>query len=191
MKFPSIALASRSPRRQELLQQIGVSFEVVASDVDESTRVDETPEQYVQRLAIAKAQAGWHTLAADKKCPVLGSDTAVIVDNQILGKPRDAEDAKAMLQLLSGRSHQVLTAAAIVGHEYVDCVLNTNTVTFCRLSPDQIEWYLATQEGVDKAGGYAVQGLAAMFIERIEGSYSGIMGLPLRETSTMLEKLMA
>jgi len=189
MIFPEIALASGSPRRHELLTQIGVSFTQVSVDVDESVLKNEVASDYVQRLAIAKAQAGWQTLASDKKLPVLGADTSVIVDNTILGKPRDQDDAQAMLQLLSGRCHQVKTAVAIVSEQQVLCKLNISEVCFAELSAQQIKWYLSTQEGIDKAGGYAVQGLAAMFIERIEGSYSGIMGLPLRETSMLLQQL--
>lgn len=187
MNLPDIALASGSPRRQELLSQIGVSFSVVAVDVDESLLDGESAGDYVQRLAVAKAQAGWHILSSQQKIPVLGADTAVIVDDEILGKPRDADDARAMLQRLSGRSHQVMTAVAIVDQQQVLCKLNTSEVCFSDLSSEQIAWYVSTGEGTDKAGGYAVQGLAAMFIERIEGSYSGIMGLPLRETSVMLQ----
>ncbi len=187
MNLPDIALASGSPRRQELLSQIGVSFSVVAVDVDESLLDGESAGDYVQRLAVAKAQAGWHILSSQQKIPVLGADTAVIVDDEILGKPRDADDARAMLQRLSGRCHQVMTAVAIVDQQQVLCKLNTSEVCFSDLSSEQIAWYVSTGEGTDKAGGYAVQGLAAMFIERIEGSYSGIMGLPLRETSVMLQ----
>lgn len=189
MNFPDIALASASPRRHELLSQIGVSFSVVSVDVDESLIEGEAPKDYVQRLAVAKAQAGWHIVSSQQQCPVLGADTAVIVDDKILGKPRDVDDARAMLQRLSGRCHQVMTAAAIVYQRQVLSKLNISKVCFSELSSEQIAWYISTGEGADKAGGYAVQGLAAMFIDHIEGSYSGIMGLPLRQTSLMLQQL--
>ncbi|MDF1587880.1 MAG: Maf family protein [Gammaproteobacteria bacterium] len=189
MNFPDIALASASPRRHELLSQIGVSFSVISVDVDESLIEGEAPNDYVQRLAVAKAQAGWRIVLSQQSCPVLGADTAVIVDDQILGKPRDADDARAMLQRLSGRCHQVMTAVALVHQQQVLSKLNISKVCFSELSCEQIDWYITTGEGIDKAGSYAVQGLAAMFIDRIEGSYSGIMGLPLRETSMMLQQL--
>ncbi|MBE0438824.1 MAG: septum formation inhibitor Maf [Gammaproteobacteria bacterium] len=189
MNFPDIAVASASPRRHELLNQIGVSFSVVSVDVDESLIEGEAPNDYVQRLAVAKAQAGWHRLSSQQQCPVLGADTAVIIDDKILGKPRDADDARAMLQRLSGRCHQVMTAVALVDQQQVLSKLNISKVCFSELSCQQIDWYISTGEGTDKAGGYAVQGVAAMFIDHIEGSYSGIMGLPLRETCMMLQQL--
>jgi len=186
MTFPEIYLASKSPRRRELLTQIGVIFSVLSIDIDETRLIDESPREYVQRVAIAKAQAGWDRLAENIKRPVLGSDTSVVLDNMVLGKPADELHAKQMLQQLSGRSHQVMTAVAVVSNDNVKCEISISTVRFSILSEADIAWYIETKEGVDKAGGYAVQGLAALFIDKIEGSYSAIMGLPLRETGLML-----
>lgn len=189
MNFPEIYLASKSPRRRELLTQIAVKFSVLSADVDETRLPDECPKDYVQRVAIAKAQAGWDSLSDADKKPVLGSDTSVVLENTVLGKPTDEKNAKQMLQQLSGRSHQVMTAVAVVCNDGVQCELSISNVTFSVLSEADITWYIATKEGVDKAGGYAVQGLAAVFIDKIEGSYSAIMGLPLRETSLMLMQI--
>jgi len=191
MNFPSIYLASNSPRRRELLTQIGVDFSVLSVDVDERRFENESPVDYVQRVAIAKAKAGWDSVDITNKKPVLGSDTSVVLANDVLGKPTSEDNAKAMLQRLSGQCHKVLTAVAIVTEEKVWVELNTSKVTFAELTQDDINWYLSTQEGVDKAGGYAVQGLAAIFIEKIEGSYSAIMGLPLRETALLLTRIPA
>ena len=189
MNFPQIYLASKSPRRRELLTQIGVNFSVLSVDVDETRLQGESPKDYVQRVAIAKAQTAWDSLAEQDKKPVLGSDTSVVLANDVLGKPVDTEDAKRMLQQLSGRSHQVMTAVAVASKDKIKCELSISLVTFAVLSDADIAWYIATNEGVDKAGGYAVQGLAALFIEQIEGSYSGIMGLPLRETGLLLTQI--
>jgi septum formation protein len=189
MNFPSIYLASSSPRRRELLSQIGVDFKVLNVDVDESHVENETPLDYVQRVAIAKAEAGKKTLNPQHFLPVIGADTSVVVDNIILGKPKDEADSRSMLQLLSGRSHKVLTAIALTTEDETLSVISNNTVHFAKLSDIDIAWYIKTQEGSDKAGSYAVQGLAAVFIEQIQGSYSGIMGLPLRETSMLLKKI--
>jgi len=189
MNFPSIYLASNSPRRRELLTQIGVNFSVLSVDVDERRFENEPPVDYVQRVAIAKAKAGWDSVDITNKKPVLGSDTSVVLANDVLGKPTSEDNAKAMLQRLSGQCHKVLTAVAIVTEEKVWVELNTSKVTFAELTQNDINWYLSTQEGVDKAGGYAVQGLAAIFIEKIEGSYSAIMGLPLRETALLLTRV--
>jgi len=186
LNFPQIYLASNSPRRRELLSQIGVDFSVLSVDVDESILPNEQADDYVKRVAIAKAQAGWNSLNQTEKKPVLGSDTSVVLAGDILGKPGDNEHAREMLLRLSGQQHQVMTAVAIMTAEKTWLELNTSTVTFAKLSKEDIDWYLSTTEGVDKAGGYAVQGLAALFIEKIEGSYSGIMGLPLRETGLLL-----
>ncbi|PCJ32335.1 MAG: septum formation inhibitor Maf [Gammaproteobacteria bacterium] len=189
MKFPSIYLASKSPRRQELLSQIEVNFSVLSIDVDETAFANETPLDYVQRVAIAKAQAGWNSLAEQDQKPVLGSDTSVVINSEILGKPTDDSDATAMLQKLSGNTHQVMTAVAIVTSSEILCKVNISKVTFALLSAEDIAWYLSTKEGCDKAGSYAVQGLAAVFIENIEGSYSGIMGLPVRDTALLLKQI--
>ncbi|MDC9724454.1 MAG: Maf family protein [Gammaproteobacteria bacterium] len=189
MMFPQIYLASNSPRRRELLTQIGVNFSMLSVDVDERRFDNEPAVDYVQRVAIAKAQAGWDSLNHSNNKPVLGSDTSVVLAGDVLGKPSDDEHAREMLQRLSGQQHQVMTAVAIVTTEKTWLELNTSTVTFAKLTADEIDWYLSTKEGVDKAGGYAVQGLAALFIEQIEGSYSGIMGLPLRETGLLLTQI--
>ena len=189
MNFPKIYLASQSPRRRELLSQIGVEFSVLSVDVDESQLADETAIDYVQRVAIAKAQAGWDSLGDEARLPVLGSDTSVVLADTILGKPKNNDDARAMLQQLSGRRHQVMTAVAIVTKSKTRCELHVSEVSFAELTDADIDWYISTKEGVDKAGGYAVQGLAAIFIKEIKGSYSGIMGLPVRETALLLTEL--
>jgi septum formation protein len=138
---------------------------------------------------VEKAQAGWGKLSDEQKQPVLGADTSVIVGNTILGKPKDDADARRMLMALSGQTHEVLTAVALTDGTVTMTELSQNYVTFTSLTEDDRAWYLQTQEGVDKAGGYAVQGLAAMFIEEIRGSYSGIMGLPLHEVSILLNRI--
>ena len=189
MNFPRIYLASSSPRRRELLAQINVDFSVLFVNVDETQLDNEPPIDYVKRVAIAKAQAGWNSSNKDELRPVLGSDTSVILNEKVLSKPVDEFDARNMLQQLSGRTHQVMTAVAIVNNDTVISDVNISTVHFAQLSDDEIEWYLSSKEGIDKAGGYAVQGLAALFIDKIEGSYSGIMGLPLRETGLLLTQL--
>ena len=189
MKFPAIYLASGSPRRRELLTQIGVDFSVLSVEVDESRFDNESPVDYVQRVALAKAQAGFQSLNQQHKMPVLGADTSVVLGDDVLGKPIDDQDAKTMLQQLSGRSHQVLTAVALVTEKGNLVVLNTSVVTFATLTDADIDWYLSTKEGTDKAGSYAVQGIAALFIEQIQGSYTGIMGLPVRETGLLLQQI--
>lgn len=186
MIFPSIYLASASPRRRELLNQIEVNFSVLSVEVDERRFDNESPIDYVKRVAIAKAQAGWDSLAPDQQRPVLGSDTSVVLEGDVLGKPKDDRDARQMLKRLSASTHQVMTAVAIVQADSIECRLNISNVHFTELTESDINWYIATKEGIDKAGGYAVQGLAALFIDKIEGSYSGIMGLPLRETGLLL-----
>ncbi len=186
MIFPSIYLASASPRRRELLNQIEVNFFVLSVEVDERRFDNESPTDYVKRVAIAKAQAGWDSLAPDQQRPVLGSDTSVVLEGDVLGKPKDDRDARQMLKRLSANTHQVMTAVAIVQADSIECRLNISNVHFTELTESDINWYIATKEGADKAGGYAVQGLAALFIDKIEGSYSGIMGLPLRETGLLL-----
>jgi len=189
MNFPQIYLASSSPRRRELLTQINVNFSVLSVEVDETRFNNESPIDYVKRVAIAKAQSGWDNLDKDKLKPVLGSDTSVVLGDDVLGKPVDDGDARIMLQRLSGQTHQVMTAIAIVTNSTVLCDVNSSTVHFAQLTDAEIEWYLSSKEGIDKAGSYAVQGLAALFIDKIEGSYSGIMGLPLRETGLLLTQL--
>jgi septum formation protein len=189
MKFPKVYLASASPRRRELLTQIGVDFSVLNVAVDEAVLAVETPSDYAKRIALAKAQAGWETLKTDYR-PVIGADTAVVLPSQqILGKPENLQQAEAFLLQLSASTHQVLSAVAIVWQQQHWLSLQISDVQFKKLSSAEIDWYLATGEGKDKAGGYAVQGLAAMFIENIKGSYSGVMGLPLFETSQLLQQV--
>jgi septum formation protein len=181
---PQIALASRSPRRRELLAQIGVSHRVVDVEVDESVLPAEVPAEYVLRLALAKARAGRER---DPTLPVLGADTAVVVDDAILGKPADRADALAMLARLSAREHRVLTAVALVG-EREATRLSVSHVRFRPVQPAEAAAYWATGEPLDKAGAYAVQGLGGLFVESLTGSYSGVMGLPLFETAELLRQ---
>ena len=181
-----IYLASASPRRSALLDQIGVAHRVQPVDVDETARSGEAPEQYVRRLAVLKAETLWQKLAAPQRQPVLGADTAVVLDAQILGKPRDENDCLRMLGLLSARTHQVFTAVALRASDGCQSRVNVSDVTFRKLADDEIRRYWRSGEPADKAGAYAVQGRAALFIERIAGSYSGIMGLPLFETGELL-----
>lgn len=187
--FPPIALASASPRRQALLTQIGVEFKRLNVRVDESPQPGEMPASYVRRLAVAKAQAGWKQQLPPDQLPVLGADTAVVIDDNILGKPTDQAHAEAMLARLSGRSHQVLTAVALIDSG-IQCQLSVSTVTFKPLTKAERQAYLASGEGLDKAGAYAIQGQAALFISYLEGSYSGVMGLPLYETGELLRSLL-
>jgi septum formation protein len=183
---PLIYLASASPRRSALLTQIGIAHRVAPVAVDESVASAETPETYVTRLAALKADTLWRRLTEPERLPVLGSDTTVVVDDHILGKPADEAECVRMLQLLSGRTHQVLTAVALRSAAGSDVRLNVSEVTFRNLSMTEMRGYWRSGEPADKAGGYAVQGRAAIFISRISGSYSGIMGLPLFETAELL-----
>ena len=192
-----IFLASRSPRRRELLRQIGVGHELLVlrdasnrgTDVDETPHDGETPRDYVLRVAIAKAKAG--LLVAARRAggivkPVLAADTTIALDSIIIGKPDDAEDATRILQALSGRSHVVITAVVMAFAERIETRVSESNVMMSTLDDGLIRRYIATGEPMDKAGAYAVQGRAAAFISRIEGSYSGIMGLPLAETVELL-----
>lgn len=189
----SLFLASQSPRRRELLTQVGISFDVLSVDIDETVKNNEIAEDYVVRLASEKARAGWNLIKKEPKA-VLGSDTAVVIDGQILGKPENAADAKKMLALLSGKTHQVMTAVALVTQDThssqveLSSIMNVSDVTFKILSNAEIEQYVLTGECDDKAGSYAIQGLAAAFIIHLAGSYSGVMGLPLFETVELLNK---
>ncbi|MED5510796.1 MAG: Maf family protein [Pseudomonadota bacterium] len=189
MNFPAIYLASRSPRRRELLSQMAVDFAVLAADVDESVQPGESPQDYVQRIAVEKARAGVSGLAANDKKPVLAADTAVIVDQTIFGKPVNDDDARRMLKMLSGHSHQVMTAVALASEIDLKTALSVSEVRFAAMTEAEIDWYIQTGEGRDKAGSYAVQGLGAIFIDQIQGSYSGIMGLPVRETGQLLMQM--
>jgi len=181
-----IWLASASPRRSALLTQIGVAHRVRAVAADERVLAGEEPSRYVRRLARLKAQTLWQRLDAAERLPVLGADTAVTIGTEILGKPTDEDDCVRMLQSLSGRTHQVFTAVALRTDHLNDVLLSVSDVTFRALTGEEIHEYWASGEPADKAGGYAVQGLAAAFIERIAGSYSGVMGLPLYETAQLL-----
>lgn len=182
--MPSIILASASPRRAVLLEQIGLAFSVQPADVDETPKNGEPPEQYVQRLAMDKALA---VSASAPDCLVLGSDTTVVLDGRILGKPADANDARAMLGRLSGAIHQVMTAVALARNGRSQCRLVITEVCFRELSAAEIDAYIATGEPMDKAGGYGIQGLGGIFINELRGSYSSVVGLPLQETAALLE----
>ncbi len=187
MNDPWIYLASASPRRRELLEQIGVDYQLLSVDVPESLKAGEAPEVYVLRLALAKARAGRQLLPEDEPHPVLGSDTAVVLDGEVLGKPRDRDHALAMLGRLAGRRHQVMTAVALVGEDgQEESRLSVSSVQFRPIAQQELAAYWETGEPADKAGAYAVQGRGAVFIERLEGSYSGVMGLPLYETAELL-----
>jgi septum formation protein len=182
-----IYLASGSPRRRELLQQIGVSFRVISADLDETALQGESPLAYVSRLAEAKAAVGWERSRDSGGAPVLAADTAVVLDARILGKPADMNDAMAMLLKLSGRAHQVLTAVALRTAAGVEVKVSHSTVTFRSIDPGEARAYWETGEPSDKAGAYAIQGYAAIFISDLKGSYSGVMGLPLFETAALLK----
>ena len=186
MSRPLIMLASASPRRSELLRQIGVAHEVQPVSVDEAMLPEEVPADYVSRVACSKAETLWEQLRDAQCLPVLGSDTAVVLGHRVFGKPRNRGDAMRMLQDLSGCVHEVYTAVALRHSAGIDVRVNVSEVTFRELTRAEIEWYWRSGEPLDKAGAYAVQGLAAMFISRITGSYSGIMGLPLYETAELL-----
>jgi septum formation protein len=194
-----IYLASRSPRRRELLQQIGIRFEPLLfregsradGDTDESVKPGEDPDAYVRRVTDVKAIAAWSRVTMRRglqKKPVLVADTTVALGNEILGKPADRADAERILELLSGTQHRVLTAVAVILESRVEMLVSESHVTFSQITPDRIAAYVASGEPFDKAGAYGIQGRAAAFIQRIEGSYSGIMGLPLHETVTLLTK---
>ncbi len=182
-----IYLASLSPRRCELLKQIKLHYQQIAVTVDETPLLNEMPQDYVSRLALAKAQAG--CLALSPTFPVLGADTVIVCHGQLFGKPVDEEDAKHKLRQLSNGSHQVMTAVALVTNTIERVRLNISKVSFCQLTEADIQAYIATGEPLDKAGAYAIQGLGGVFIKRIEGSYSGVMGLPLYETTALLAEI--
>jgi septum formation protein len=184
MSVPTLYLASSSPRRQELLQQIGIPFQLLPVDEDETVLHGESPEDYARRLARNKALSARQQLGTEGL--VLGADTCVVLDGQILGKPSDREDAVATLMALSGREHQVLTAVAVTDGQRCEVKLSRSRVNFAKLDRETCRRYWDTGEPRDKAGSYAVQGLAAIWISRIEGSYSGVMGLPLYETAQLL-----
>lgn len=186
-----VYLASRSPRRRDLLRQIGVDFELLDVDIDERWAPAESAEAHVPRLAVEKAETALHGhLAAGKvlSWPVLAADTAVVLEGEVLGKALDTDGARAMLTRLSGRWHEVYSAVALALRPGAPTrwALSRTWVSMAQLDPAMLEAYLATGESLGKAGGYAIQGRAAAFIRRIEGSYSGVMGLPLHETAALL-----
>ncbi len=181
---PQLYLASRSPRRSELLSQIGVTHEVVAVNIDESVLADESPADYVVRLALEKAAAG-RAIIQQRTQPVLAADTAVVIDGEILGKPADRADAVAMLTRLSGRDHEVFSGVALASDE-MESRLSVSRVTFRPITEAEAEAYWLSGEPADKAGGYAIQGLGALFVSRLEGSFSGVIGLPLFATAELL-----
>ncbi|WP_417660538.1 Maf family protein [Pseudomonas sp.] len=182
----TLYLASGSSRRRELLTQIGVPFITQVSPVDETVLPDEQPRHYVERLARAKAQAVFDQLESPVEAVVLGSDTAVVLDGKILGKPSDRNEALATLQALSGREHQVLTAVALVARDKTRAAVVTSQVTFRCISDAEAQAYWASGEPQDKAGSYGIQGLAAVFVSQLQGSYSAVVGLPLCETAELL-----
>jgi len=182
----TLHLASGSPRRRELLTQIAVPFTTLSAPIDEKQLPDETPSAYVQRLACEKARAGLALLDSPADAVVLGADTAVVLDGRILGKPADRDEAVATLSALSGREHQVLTAVALVSAAKVRSRVVASQVGFRRLTLAEIDTYWASGEPRDKAGSYAIQGLAAVFVSQLQGSYSAVVGLPLCETAELL-----
>jgi septum formation protein len=194
-----IYLASRSPRRRELLSQIGVRFHLLLfrsrpgedAEVDETPLEGEDPGAYVERMARAKAEAGWRRLLQRNlpHAPVLAADTTVALEGRIFGKPEGREQAAEMLAALSGRTHEVLTAAALKHGDWIETGVSRSEVRLKPLSEEEIRLYVATGECDDKAGAYAIQGRAARFVIELRGSYSGVMGLPLYETSQLLDKL--
>lgn len=186
--MPAIHLASGSPRRRELLEQIGVPHQVLKVEVDEQWQRGESAEDYVVRLAMDKAAAGWAKVRADglAPLPVLGADTTVVLGGEVLGKPRDRDDAIAMLGCLSDRAHEVLTAVCLCQGERLAWRLSRTEVRFKALSRDEIEAYWASGEPADKAGAYGIQGLGAVFVQHLSGSYTGVVGLPLFETAELL-----
>jgi septum formation protein len=188
--LPSIYLASKSPRRRELLQQIGVLHQVIDANVIEVPRTQESPSDYVQRLAREKAGAGFASIKRQQLAvrPVLGADTVVVINNEILEKPQDAEHAAIMLRKLAGADHQVMTAVAMILEEKCTVKLSVTDVVFRPLSETEIAAYWQTGEPCDKAGGYAIQGLGAVFVQQIRGSYTGVVGLPIEQTVALLEE---
>ena len=186
MRKDFVYLASASPRRQALLKQIGVRFEVRIPEIDEGRAPGEPPDGYVRRLAEAKADAVCRALGGDLASPVIAADTAVVLDDRVLGKPPGADAALAMLAALSGRTHRVFTAVAVRGPVGTDSAVNVSEVRFRATTDGERRAYCATGEPFDKAGGYGIQGFGAVFVEHLSGSYSAVMGLPLCETAALL-----
>ncbi len=185
MNHPPIILASQSPRRKLLLQQIGVTPICQPVDIDESVIEGELPLDYCRRLAIQKAQTAWQR--SDQSTAVLGSDTSVVLNDCILGKPKDHKDAFETLMNLSGQSHQVITAVAMINAHKQQCLDSISVVTFAELDAKEVQYYVDGLEPMDKAGSYGIQGYAAVWIKHIAGSHSGIMGLPLYETGQLIK----
>ena len=181
---PAIYLASGSPRRAELLTQIGVSFQRVTADIEEKPSEGESAEEYVVRLALQKAQAGFEN--SDQNSPALGADTIVVIGNTILEKPRDEQHAHEMMRIMSGSTQHVFTAVALVDNEQKKQILVKTAVTFKTLSDQEIRDYWQTGEPLDKAGGYGIQGVGGKFVTHISGSYSAVVGLPLYETDQLI-----
>lgn len=179
----NLILASRSPRRSELLKAAGITFEVLAADIDETPHPGEGPEAYVERLAVEKARA---VLLLRPAARILGADTTVVIDGLILGKPDNAQEATDMLRRLRGRAHDVFTGVAVVSAAGVRSAVDRTRVWFDPMTDEDISWYVATGEPVDRAGAYAIQGLASRFIPRIEGSYANVVGLPVALVSSIL-----
>ena len=184
----SVLLASRSPRRRELLCQLGVRFEVLDVEVVERRESSERPQDYVGRVARDKAMAGYEWMADRIGAVVLGADTEVVLDGEVFGKPADADQAAAMLRRLSGRVHHVISSVCCLAARATEQATSISSVEFADLDDAEIEAYVATGESFGKAGGYAIQGRAAAFIRRLDGSYSGVMGLPLYETARLLKR---
>lgn len=187
MSSSQLILASQSPRRAELLSQLQVSFTQHSVDIDESPLPDEAPQTLVARLASQKARAG--VAAFSSTLPVLGSDTIVVVNGEVLGKPADEADCMRMLRLLSDSVHQVMTSVAIARGDRLFQTTVTTDVVFKPLSEAEMKWYWQTQEPRDKAGGYGIQGLGGRFVKHLSGSYSAVVGLPLYETSLLLKEV--
>ena len=184
-----IYLASRSPRRRALLEQIGVKFRALDVNADETRRPGESPAELVRRLACLKAQRGWSQVADAAPAPVLGADTVVTLGEHCLGKPEDREQARAMLAMLSGRCHRVLSGVAVCWQGRTRTHTNDSEVCFRSIAEQELRAYCETDEPLDKAGAYAIQGLGAVFVSRITGSHSGVMGLPLYETGELLREV--
>ncbi len=195
---PRLYLASRSPRRRELLTQMGILFDTLAfrtpprqdDDVDETALDGELPLTYVERVARLKAEHGWRTVEMRRLMPqlVLAADTTLEFNGDIIGKPADAADAQAILRRLSGQTHRVLTAVAVSFEGRIESAISISDVTFGNISDSEIRRYVASGEPMDKAGAYGIQGRAGMFVEHLAGSYSGVMGLPLHETGVLLRR---
>jgi septum formation protein len=188
MLLRMLYLASQSPRRRELLGRLGLEFGLIDLDLPEHRQPNEPALEYVRRVAREKAGAGLLTVVANPSAVVLGSDTEVVLDDEVFGKPRDAQDAEAMLRKLSGRTHQVISAVSVVSPSREAQAVSISEVSFAELDAATIERYVATGEPMGKAGAYAIQGFAEVFVSRLAGSYSGVMGLPLHETARLLRE---